>query len=518
MRKLYAIFTDPMKKSSRFVAIQGHFYQPPREDPWTGELPPDPSAAPDHDWNERIARECYIPNGRARVAGRGNEILRIVNNYQSLNFDFGPTLTRWYAKKHPDEYRRIVAAFRESALRLGHGNALGHPYHHSILPLLSRRDRMTELRWGLADFRRRFGRGPEGLWLPEMGADDPTLHDVASVGIKFVVLTSTQLDAAAPLGSEDWKAFPDVGSAPLEPFAWSDGSQSLALFFSDADLSRRISFERLLSNAESCAESIAASLGQAGGAPRLLCVATDGETFGHHQKFADMGLAYLFLEELPKHGVSVTNFASFLAANPPRRRARLKAGSENLGVSWSCAHGTRRWRDACGCGSEGKSQAWKRPFFDAMRWLNTEIGSIFIEAGREVFRDPWAAREDYGEALADPSRHEWSLLLSRHLKVRGQAHRAQARALLEMERHALAAMTSCAWFFTDIGGIEAVLNLKNAARAVELARETAGIDIEPELRRRLAAAPSNDPAFGTGEGVYLELARPPEKLSSSSLM
>ncbi len=506
-----------MKKSARYVAVHGHFYQPPREDPWTGELPLDPSASPDHDWNERIARECYIPNGHARVTGGGNETLRIVNNYQSLNFDFGPTLMRWYVKKHPEDYKRIVAAFRESALRLGHGNAIGHPYHHIILPLLSRRDRLTELRWGLADFRRRFGRGPEGLWLPEMGVDDPTLHDVASIGIKFVILTSSELDAVAPLGSDDWKPLSDGGGIPLEPFAWSDGNQSLALFFSDAELSRRISFEKLLSNAGSCADAMAGSLGQAGGSSRLLCVATDGETFGHHQKFADMGLAYLFAEELPKRGLVATNFAAYLASHPPRRRARLKAGPQDLGVSWSCAHGTRRWRDACGCGAEGKSQAWKRPFFEAIRWLNLEIGSIFVEAGRDVFRDPWAAREDYGEALADPSRYEWSLLLSRHLKVLGPANRAAAKVLLEMERLALAAMTSCGWFFADIGGIEAVLNLKNAARAIELAREASGIDIEPEFRRRLAAAPSNDPALRTGEGVYLELARPAGKLASSSL-
>ena len=177
----------------RSIVIHGHFYQPPRENPWLEEVEREVSAAPHHDWNARIEQECYRAVVAARVLAPNGRISRIVNTLEYISFNFGPTLLEWMEHAAPDTYARVLEADRKSVTRLGHGNAIAQPYHHAILPLSSRRDKVTEVRWGIADFKRRFGREPEGMWLPETALDDETLDVLAQEGMKFTIVAPGQV-------------------------------------------------------------------------------------------------------------------------------------------------------------------------------------------------------------------------------------------------------------------------------------------------------------------------------------
>lgn len=497
------------------IVIHGHFYQPPREDPFLDEVEAEPSAAPFHDWNQRIERECYRAVVAARITTADGRIARLVNTLESISFNVGPTLLEWMEREARPTYEAILAADAESARRLrGHGNAIAQPYHHTILPLASRRDKRTEVRWGITDFRRRFGREPEGMWLPETAVDLETLEVLAEEGIRFTVVAPHQV-ASVPSGGR-----PGLCRLP--------GGKSIALFVYRGDSSHAVAFGgalhdgvawgRALAEASVALSAPAVTAAQHPVQPRrqpatapdvvparetLVAIATDGETYGHHHKFGEMALARA-LDELRTLGLRVENFASFLARNPAVDDVELVAPT-----SWSCAHGVGRWKEDCGCRIDARnpSQAWRAPLREGLVALAAELHRIFEHEASRYFDDPWAARDAYGTVVAsDPVALD---RFTRATATRAQHDddRVRARELLEVERDALRMFTSCGWFFDDIGGIEPRVNLRYAARAIALAGPAAS-SAEAALLEVLATAVSNDRTAGTGRDIYLRTARP----------
>lgn len=463
--------------AKRCACVHGHFYQPPRENPWTGAVERQSSAGRDHDWNARIARECYVPNGEARVVDGAGVITDIVDNYASMSFNFGPTLLAWLEKAHPHGYARLIAADKESVARLGgHGNAIAQAFHHSILPLASARDRATEIRWGLADFRARFGRDSEGLWLPECAADDATLAAVAEQGVKFVILEPHQADAVRPLAGGAWRNASD-SLRPGVAYQWSDGKRRLAVFFYDGPLSRAVAFERAMSDSRAFAARVASRLPPVA-EDGLALLATDGESYGHHESFAEMGLAHFLRYALPEKSIDSVNLGWWLAKHPPRHEVRLRPG----GTSWSCAHGVERWRSACGCGGvDGGSLEWRAPLRAALEGLRDRFDGLYAKEAEGLLTDPWAARDAYISVVLDRSEANVTRFLAAHAPgARDAAARVKTLTLLELQRHSLMMFTSCGWFFDALSRLEPVQVLLYAARGLELARAF-GADYEADF-------------------------------------
>lgn len=462
---------NPGSLPRRSVVFHAHFYQPPREEPWLELVEREPGAAPYHDWNRRIEQECYRAVVAARIPAANGRIARVVNTLDAISFNVGPTLSDWLEREAPETWAAMLAADRASRLRRnGHGNALAMPYHHVILPLASRRDKLTEVRWGIADFRRRFGREPAGMWLPETAVDEETLDVLAGEDIRFTILAPHQVVEPPPAG--------------LPGTYLTASGHTIALFIYDGPLSHDVAFGPLVTDAERWgAEVLARPMAPAG--PTLVSLATDGETYGHHHPFGEMALAAT-LERLGRDPeVRIDNYASFLARHPAEHPVELVAPS-----SWSCVHGIERWRSDCGCRTQPEtSQAWRAPLRQAFDWLAGELHVRFESEAAPLLKDPWAARDAY-TAIGLPS----------HLPVR-------ARELLEMERNALRMFTSCGWFFDDVAGIETIICLRYAARAIEWAGPAAR-GLHDELRARLALAVSNDPAKATGREIY-DRALPP---------
>ncbi|MEP7343949.1 MAG: DUF3536 domain-containing protein [Gemmatimonadaceae bacterium] len=501
-------------KRVRSLVMHAHFYQPPRENPWLDEVEIEVSAAPFHDWNQRIERECYRAVVAARVHGVGGRIAQVVNTLEWISFNFGPTLLEWMEHAAPDTYRAVLLADAASVRRLGTGNAIAQPYHHAILPLASRRDKTTEVRWGIADFRRRFGREPVGMWLPETAVDDETLDVLAAEGIRFTIVAPSQVRDVPPLGMP--------GS-----YTTANGRQ-IALCVYHGDMSHGIAFGGVLSDALRWVEAIerfsreqerdtgeaVALARKAQVKPRdprlvdpgvaLMSAATDGETYGHHHRFGEMALARMLLE-MRERGTVIENYASFLLRHPAVHEVTLVAPS-----AWSCAHGVERWRSDCGCKMDGArypSQAWRTPLREGLNALGEGLHRIFESEGAAYLRDPWAARDAYGHFVADPSAAAFNEFLdAQAVHPLTPDERVRARQLLELERDALRMFTSCAWFFDDIGGLEPRQVLRYAARAIALAGPAAA-PLETELLATLATAVSNDRAVGTGRDVYLMYAR-----------
>ena len=474
----------------RSVVIHGHFYQPPREDPWLDEVETEPSAAPFHDWNERIERECYRAVIAARRYAPDGRIAELVNTLAEISFDVGPTLLEWMERSAPQTYAGILEADRLSSARHdGHGNAIAMPYHHTVLPLASRRDKVTEVRWGIADFRRRFGREPVGMWLPETAVDPETLDVLAAEGIRFTILAPHQVERVPSGGFPGWYRTP--------------GGRAIALFVYDGAISHDVAFGGLIRDAQLWAERLLTP-GAAGGDRRLVAVATDGETYGHHHHFAEVALAWL-LGDLARRDVRVENFSAFLARNPPEEEVRLVAPS-----SWSCPHGIERWRADCGCRlapERPTQQRWRAPLRQGLDWLAGELHALFEREGTPLLGDAWAARDAYGGVVAGDgsTMHRW--LSERAPRLEDGNNRVRARELLELERNALRMFTSCGWFFDDIAGIEPLQVLRYAARAIDLAGAGAA-RLEAGLLEHLAQAESNDAAAGNGRALYLNVVKP----------
>lgn len=468
---------------SRSVVVHGHFYQPPRENPWTGEVDPEPTAAPFHDWNQRIESECYAPMAQARVLGPHGEVQHRDNLYASMSFDVGPTLFEWMETSAPETYASILEADRLSVARLGHGNAIAMPYHHAILPLASYRDKVTEVRWGIDDFRRRFNREPEGMWLPETAVDEETLAVLADQGILFTILAPHQVEKVSGLG------------LPLRFRAGE--SREIALCIYDDTLSADIAFGRLIKDGALLAGHLDPKDDKL-----ITAAAMDGETFGHHHRFGEMALARAFriLEE--RGEVRIENFASFLARNPAQEEAVLVAPS-----SWSCPHGVERWRSSCGCALAPElhtSQAWRKPLRDGLEWLAGEFHEIFERDGEALFSsDPWMVRDNYGLVVGASVVKAFEFIASVITRRNDEGRIERAAELLEMEDAALKMFTSCAWFFDDLARIETIQVLKYAAFAIELSGDEERL--EKGLLDRIGDAKSNDPKEGTGLDIWRKL-------------
>jgi alpha-amylase/alpha-mannosidase (GH57 family) len=486
------------------LIIHGHFYQPPRENPWTGEVEAEPSAAPYHDWNERIHAECYAPNAAASVGAN------VVNNYAHISFNFGPTLLSWLEKHHPTTYQLIIRADTESArVRSGHGNAIAQAYGHAILPLCNDRDRVTQVVWGVADFRCRFGRDPESMWLPETAVNDATLDVLIEQGLRYVILAPSQALRYRALGSRDWSDVDDGSIDPSRAYSYfhRDGSgRSLALFFYNGPLARAIAFEKALTSSERLVGMIkSASLGKA-----MVNIATDGETYGHHFKFGDLCLAHVLTVEAERDGYWITNFGEFRDRYPPRHEGAIQGGPDEEGTSWSCGHGVGRWIRNCGChtgGEEGWNQEWRGPLRAALNYLRDRAAEGFEELGSKLFNDPWAARNAYIDVLLN--RCTPADFLAQHARPRlSPADEVRAFTLLEMQRNALLMFTSCGWFFYDLSGIETIQVMKYAARVIELSDQLGLPSSRQAFLAILAEARSNIPEQGTGADIYVLHAEP----------
>ncbi len=494
------------------LIVHGHFYQPPRENPWSGVVDREPSAAPFRDWNERIQAECYRPNSVARIVDERGRLLRVVDNYAHLSFDFGPTLLSWMERTHPATYARIVVADRRSVRqRGGHGNAMAHGHGHAILPLCSDRDLVTQVRWGLADFRHRFGREAESLWCPETAVDERTMRVLADQGLRYVLLSPYQAARVRVRSQDGARPWFDVSGGRIDPgvaYRWvaSDGSgRSLAVFFYDGAIARGIAFEGLLASSE----ALVARFQQAargGDDGRAVHIATDGESYGHHFKWGDRGLAYALEVEAPRRGFEVTNYGEFLDRYPPRFDVQLEAGPAGEGSSWSCAHGVGRWIRDCGCstgGRDGWDQRWRGPLRAAMDVVRDATAALLEDAGAGLFADPWAARDAYIDVLLGRASSDAFLRLHARGGVAGDpARRTRALALLEASRHAMLAYTSCGWFFSDLSGIETLQVMRYAGRALDLVAEAGGTPPERRFLEALGEARSNLDAHGTGVDLW----------------
>jgi alpha-amylase/alpha-mannosidase (GH57 family) len=488
---------------NRFLCIHGHFYQPPRENPWLEAVEVQDSAAPYHDWNERVLAECYAPNAVSRILDEKGYIRKIVNNYSNISFDFGPTLLSWLEEKAEAVYQAVLMADWESIQRFsGHGSAMAQAYSHMVLPLADRRDKITQVEWGLRDFESRFRRPAEGMWLPETAVDLETLDGMAERGIRFTILAPHQALRIRPAEGGGWQEVP-AGAVDITRAYEVDlpSGRTIAVFFYHDAIARAVSFEGLLSSGDAFAKRLLDAFPAGNSDPQLVHVATDGESYGHHHRFGDMALAYA-LDKVEAGGqAALTNYGEFLAKNPPRWKVQI---AEN--TSWSCSHGVERWRSDCGCNTGQHpewNQAWRAPLRGALDSLRDELAPLFEREAARFFRDPWAARNEYVAVVLDRSEESlekfFRTVQSRPLS---EEERTRALKLLEMQRHAMLMFTSCGWFFDDLAGIESLQNLQYAARAVQLAQELFGDGGEERFLGRLREAVGNEKGKPDGGAVY----------------
>ena len=499
------------------LCFHGHFYQPPRENPWTDRVPREPSAAPFHDWNARIHSECYRANAFARINDSAGRIEAIVDNYDRLSFNFGPTLARWLSRHDPSVEARLREADAAQRKRLGSGGAIAQAYAHPIVPLCNARDARTQLVWGLHDFNRRFGHGADGLWLPETAVSPATLETLIELGVRYTILAPEQITAVRVRGATEWTAVDRDSLDTGRGYFWRhrDGSgRTIALAIFDGPLSRAVAFGETANRAESVMDAVQASadrssvIGQ-----RLVLCASDGELWGHHKKFADLTLAFATRIEAQRRGIEVTNLGAYFARHPPMWEAQLSEGPDGEGTAWSCAHGLGRWQRDCGCNMGGPAagnQAWRGPLRRALNIVRDAAARIYEDAAGDLFRDPWAARDGYGAVVDDPpavrDRALAVFALPRWTKG-GDRVRLEARRLLELQRATLLMFASCGWFFDDIAGLEGALVIRMGAHALDLLAGVGGRAPTRQVLDVLAEAKSNRRDHGTGADVFRRVAR-----------
>lgn len=483
-----------MPKPTRFLTIHGHFYQPPRENAWLEEIERQPSASPYHDWNERIDVECYAPNATARILDERDLIKRVVNNYADISFNFGPTLLSWMEVHARATYDAVLLADRTSQEKLGHGSAIAQGYGHAIFPLLDARDKVTQVAWGIADFVHRFGRQPEGMWLPETAVDTATLEVLAAAGIAFTILAPRQARTLRRAGEEEAVPVDESTLDTRVPYRVElPSGRTIAIFFYDGGASQAVAFERLLANGQTFAERLRSRFDERE-TPQLVSIATDGETYGHHHRFGEMALAWALSAIASSDDVVLTNYAAFLAAHPPEDVVTIAEAT-----AWSCAHGVGRWKESCGCRMRADSdQSWRGPLREALDFVRDRLAPWFEERARAFVDDPWGARDAYIRVVLDrspASRRAFFDAVS--ARVPTAEDERVLLTLLETQRNAMLMYTSCGWFFDDIHGIEARQVLEYAVRCCELAVKAGGPDLLPELLTRLAPARAvSDPISG----------------------
>lgn len=495
----------------RYICIHGHFYQPPRENPWLEEIEVQDSAYPFHDWNERITAECYSTNGVSRILDGKNRITQIVNNYAKISFNFGPTLLSWMELHAPAAYRSILAADRESQQYFsGHGSALAQVYNHMIMPLATLRDKYTQVLWGVRDFEHRFGRKPEGIWLAETAVDIETLEVLAELGIVFTVLSPYQARRIRPKNGKpgDWQ---DSTGGRIDPtMAYEQklpSGRTMNLFFYDGPVSQAVAFEQLLSSGERLAHRLTGAFSHDRPWPQLVHIATDGETYGHHHRFGEMALAYALHYIESNKLARITIYGEYLEKYPPTHEVEIL---EN--TSWSCFHGVERWRSNCGCNSGGHgnwNQEWRGPLRNALDWLRDTVAPLYERRGCELFKDPWAARNDYIAVILDRSPENIQHFLSQQtIRTLDAAEQVMAIKLLELQRHAMLMYTSCGWFFDELSGIETVQVIQYAGRVIQLAEELFETSIEARFLDLIEQAKSNVPEYQDGRQIYERFVRP----------
>jgi len=495
---------------NRWICIHGHFYQPPRENPWLEEIEVQDSAYPYHDWNERIAAECYEPNAFSRILDEEKRIVDIVNNYSQISFNFGPTLLSWLEDKVPAVYQAVLEADRKSRERFtGHGSAMAQAHNHIIMPLANRRDKKTQILWGIRDFSYRFGREPEGMWLPETAVDTETLEIMAETEIKFVILAPHQVTSIRRKGETEWRNLPDTGIDPRRSYACPlPSGKIMNVFFYDGPIAHDVAFGELLKNGEAFAGRLMKAFsGKVSEDNPLVHIATDGETFGHHNRFGDMALSYCLHHLEDQNLARITVYGEYLEKYPPEFEVKILENS-----SWSCVHGVERWKSNCGC-STGMhpdwTQEWRAPLREALDSLRDRLSSLFEQEMEEYTGDPWVIRDNYIDVVLDRSQSRVDEFLTDHARRElRQEEKARMLKLLEMQRNAMLMYTSCGWFFDEISGIETVQVIQYAARAIQLAEDISGRDYEADFVLGLEKAPSNLPEHQNGARIYKKFVQP----------
>lgn len=486
---------------NKYLCIHGHFYQPPRENPWLETIENQSSAKPYHDWNERISEECYAPNSEARILNEERKITAITNNYEKISFNFGPTLLSWINDKNPKLLQAICEADRNSQKNFGgHGNAIAQAYNHMILPLANSADKYTQLYWGIRVFEYYFHRKPEGLWLPETAVDLETLDIMSELGIKFTILAPNQLKQIKPLNGDEWQSEFSIGTPYLQKLP---SNRTIILFFYDGEISKAVAFEKLLDKGEDFAKRLLNNFPFEYTENNLMHIATDGETYGHHHAFGDMGLAYA-LNYIENHSdVQLANYAYFMELQPPEFEVEIHENS-----SWSCAHGIERWRSNCGCNSgKGWHQEWRAPLRNALDFLRDALIPYFEEQADKLVKDPWKARNDYIDVILNRNLLE-DFIKQNEKKILDTNEKKSLIKWMELQRHAMLMYTSCGWFFDELSGIETIQVIKYAARVIQLAQELTQKDFEKEFVAKLNLAPSNIQEYENGANLYFKWVKP----------
>ena len=499
----------------KYLTIHGHFYQPPRENPWLEEIEIQDSARPFHDWNERVSSECYEPNSVSRIVDDKNRILDIVNNYQNMSFNIGPTLLSWMEKYAPCSYRRIINADKNSIeLYGGHGCAIAQVYNHIIMPLANTNDKYTQAIWGIRDFQKRFGRMPEGIWLAETAVDAQTLEVLIDLGIRYTILSPFQAQCVRKMDSENPNDWHDVswGSIdPSQPYRYyvegSDKKKFIDLFFYDGAISKSVAFDFLLTDGEKFARRLLDGYSESRQRTQLVNIATDGESYGHHTKFGDMALSYVLGVKAKDLGFEITNYGQYLEMYPPEYEVDIKPVS-----SWSCSHGVERWKDDCGCNTgaqPGWNQKWRKPLRDALDYLRDELIKLCSAEGAKYYKDFWDARNKYIDVILDRSEESVNKFLKENCISGFKAKdRTKALKLMEIQRFCMLMYTSCGWFFAEISGIETVQIMKYAARAIQLAGAFSNANFEEKFLNILSKAKSNTEEYGNGKNIYERFVKP----------
>ncbi|HSQ11458.1 MAG TPA: DUF3536 domain-containing protein, partial [Candidatus Deferrimicrobium sp.] len=493
----------------RYICIHGHFYQPPRENPWLEAIELQDSAYPYHDWNERITAECYAPNSVARIVDGDNRIIKLINNYARISFNFGPTLLSWLEAKAPEVYGAILDADRDSQRRFsGHGSALAQVYNHAIMPLANSRDRKTQIRWGIGDFTKRFQRAPEGMWLAETAVDVETLELLAEQDIQFVVLAPHQAARVRSIGARQCQQITGDAIDPSRAYRQLlPSGRAIGLFFYDSPIARAVAFEGVLSHGDRFVDKLMGGFADGRDWPQLVHIATDGESYGHHHRYGDMALAYALDQIETKKLARLTNYGEFLEKHPPTHEVEIVEKT-----SWSCAHGIDRWWSDCSCNSGAHPdwrQQWRTPLRNDLDSLRDTVTPLWQQQATDYFKNIWFARDTYIEVILDRSAASRERFLARHAArpLTGD-EKIRALKLLELQRQLLLMYTSCGWFFDDISGIEPVQVLQFAGRAVQLAQELFGDSLGERFIERLGAAHSNLPDQGDGKQIYEQRVRP----------
>lgn len=488
----------------KFICIHGHFYQPPRENAWLEEIEIQESAAPFHDWNERIDSECYNPNANSRVLDEDGKIIDIVNNYSKISFNFGPTLLSWLEKYAPETYKGILKADQQSIKNFGgFGSAMAQVYNHTIMPLCNRKDKETQVKWGIFDFESRFKRKPDGMWLAETAVDYETLEVLAENNIKFTVLAPRQAKAFKKITDTQWN---EGINSQLHYVCNLPSGKKITLFFYDGEGSQAVAFKGLLKDGKELANQLVNAFNLFSGNHPLVHIATDGESYGHHHRYGDMALAYClkYIEE--NKLATLTNYAQFMHLFEAEYEVQIHENS-----SWSCVHGVERWRADCGCNTGGTTwnQAWRKPLRETLNWLRDKLMVVYEREMMFFNSDVWGLRNKYIEIILNRNHENVTQFIAKNAPENlDEDQTTKFIRLMEMQRQCMLMFTSCAWFFDEISGIETVQVLQYANRAIQLAERESDVHLESDFIRRLAEINSNIPEYGNAAEIYKKFVEP----------